>query len=126
LRSTIFSSSSFGPLATSSLRFAIRSIAETTLTEGSERQVANKKRFVDEVSVAVESKSEDNDEDEEVDSVKSVLSMISQSVPEMMSNDEFDFDNDKETDDGDPSNDSANDCETSSSYPFSKYRQGWP
>jgi hypothetical protein len=95
------------------------------LTEGNERQVANRKRYFDEFTEADESKAGENYEDEDLDSVKAVLSKIPRSVRELMSDDD-NFDEDKETDDGNPSNDSVDDCEAISTYPFSKFRQGWP
>jgi len=107
----------------SALKF-VRSLIRL-LTEGSERQVANRKRFFDEFSEADERKARDNHEDEEAGSVKAVLSKIPQSVRELMSDDD-NFDDDKEIDDGNPSNDSVDDCEAISTYPFSKFRQGWP
>jgi len=107
----------------SALQF-VRSLIRL-LTEGSERQVANRKRFFDEFTEADESKAGENYEDEDLDSVKAVLSKIPRSVRELMSDDD-NFDDDKEADDGNPSNDSVDDCEAISTYPFSKFRQGWP
>jgi hypothetical protein len=107
----------------SALQF-VRSLIRL-LTEGSERQVANRKRFFDEFTEADESKAGENDADDELDCVKAVLSKISQSVHDMMSDDD-NFDDYENNEDGDISNDSVTEHEFSSTYPFSKFRQGWP
>jgi len=100
------------------------------LTEGGERQVANRGRFFTEFSESNEGGTGENvDEEEKVESsiekdgAKAVLLKVPRAVREMMSDDEFD--NDETVD---AVNDSENGEESHSieTYPFSKHRQGWP
>jgi hypothetical protein len=89
------------------------------LTEGSERQVANRKRFFTEFSETCEDDVDGEDDEDkdtlptERDGMKAVLSKVPQVVREMMSDDESNY------------LDTAKDSVTPS-YPFSSLRQGWP
>lgn len=100
------------------------------LTEGSEMQVENRRRFCSEFSGANEGGTGENvDEEEEVelsiekDSVKAVLSKVPRAVREMMSDDEFEND---ETFDAVMDSENGEKSHSIETYPFSKHRQGWP
>jgi hypothetical protein len=95
------------------------------LTDGGERQVANRRRFFTEFSETTEGDIDGEDDEDkdtlptERDGMKAVLSKILRGVREMMSDEEND--DDDESDNRDTIKESV-----TPSYPFSSLRQGWP